>query len=108
MLRTKIQQKSLCTNCPIAKAAHVVGDTVTLIIVRELLKGPMRFGDISEVLGVSTRTLTLKLKQLEAEELLTRKEYAERPPRVEYALTKKGKALKTVITALSSYGAQHL
>jgi len=108
MLRTKKQEKNLCTNCPIAKAANVVGDTVTLIIVRDLLRGPKRFGEITETLGVSTRTLTAKLKQLEMEGLVARHEYAERPPRVEYALTAKGKGLKAIISALSSYGEKHL
>lgn len=109
MLRTRSQEKKICGDCPIAKAAHVVGDSVTLIIVRELLTGPKRFGDIGTTLdGVSTRTLTDKLKQLESDEMIVRTEYKEKPPRVEYSLTPKGRGLKGIIDALSRYGEKYL
>jgi DNA-binding HxlR family transcriptional regulator len=105
MLRTTSQEKQIASLCPIAKAAHLVGDTVVLLIVRDLFGGPKRFKDLSESLeGVSSRTLTLKLKALEKLEIITRKEFAERPPKVEYSLTKKGKGLQKVISALEGYG----
>lgn len=109
MLRTKSQQKKICTGCPIAKAANLVGDTIVLIIVKELLNGSKRFGDICNSLeGVSTRTITDKLKQLENDKLINRTEYKEKPPHVEYSLTEKGKGLKKVIDSLLKYGEQYM
>ena len=109
MFRTKAQQKKICTNCPIAKASDLVGDSVTLIIVRELLTGSKRFGEILDALGgVSTRTLTEKLKKLEASKLVLRLEFKAKPPHVEYSLTVKGKGLKKIVTALSDFGEKYL
>lgn len=109
MFRTKAQQKKMCTNCPIAKASDLVGDSVVLIIVRELLSGPKRFGDLHKILGgVSTRTLTEKLKNLELQKIITRIEFKEKPPHVEYFLTIKGKGLKKIVNALSDYGENFL
>ncbi len=109
MLRTRTQQRNLCTHCPIAKSAHIVGDSIVLIIIRELFKGSKRFGSIVEVLvGVSTRTITAKLRKMEKEGLVERKEYHEKPPRVEYSLTTKGKGLTGVIAALAVYGKKYL
>ncbi len=109
MFRTKAQQKKICTNCPIAKASDLVGDSVVLIIIRELLSGSKRFGEIHERLGgVSTRTLTEKLKRLEVQKIVIRLEFKEKPPHVEYLLTAKGKGLKKVVSALSEYGEKFL
>jgi DNA-binding HxlR family transcriptional regulator len=109
MFRTKAQQKKMCTNCPIAKASDLVGDSVVLIIVRELLGGSRRFGDLHKALGgVSTRTLTEKLKKLEEQKIIIRIEFKEKPPHVEYLLTVKGKGLKKIVNALSDYGEKFL
>ncbi len=95
--------------CPIAKVADLIGDTVTLLIVRDLLSGPKRFGDLeSSLAGVSSRTLTKRLKMLEGCGLIVRHEFAERPPRVEYALTKKGRGLGRVANAMKEYGETYL
>ncbi len=109
MFRTASQQKKICKMCPIAKAADLVGDSVVLIIIRELISGPKRFGDMVDSLeGVSTRTLSQKLKKLEAHEIVSRTEYKEKPPRVEYSLTSKGKGLKKIVSAMLTYGEQYL
>ena len=109
MLRTKSQRQNICTGCPIAKAANLVGDTVVLIIIKELLNGSKRFGDICNTLeGVSTRTVTDKLKQLENDKIINRIEYKEKPPHVEYSLTEKGRGLKKVVEALLNYGEKYL
>lgn len=109
MLRTKSQQKKICTGCPIAKAANLVGDTVVLIIIKELLSGFRRFGELCESLeGVSTRTITQKLKQLEDQKIIIRTEYRTKPPHVEYSLTEKGKGLKKVVDSLLKYGEKFL
>lgn len=109
MFRTTSQKKKLCTNCPIAKTADLVGDSVVLIIVRELIAGPKRFGDLIDILeGVSTRTLTQRLKKLEQDKVILRTEFIGKPPHVEYSLTAKGKGLKKIVDALCQYGKDFL
>lgn len=96
------------TTCPIARAAELLGDHCSLLIVRDLLGGPKRFCELERSLeGVSTRTLTLKLKNLEHQGLLERRELTD-PVRVEYRLTHKGKALKKVVDTVREYGARYL
>lgn len=109
MFRTKQQRKKICTCCPLAKVANIVGDSTILVIVRDLLTGPKRFGDLTASLeGVSTRTITQKLKVLQDNEIIERIEYRERPPRVEYKLTRKGFALKDITQAMVTYGRKYL
>jgi len=96
-------------DCPIAKTARLVGDTWTLLIVRDLLSGPKRFGQLQESLGnISPKTLSQRLKMLESADLIRRHAYAEIPPRVEYDLTEKGEALSDIIQALFEFGERYL
>ncbi len=102
----KIRQES---TCPIARTASIVGDTWILLIIRDLLSGSKRFSELEALLeSISTRTLTKKLHFLEAEGIVSRQEFHESPPRVDYALTKEGKALKPIVEALFNYGKKHL
>lgn len=108
MFRTKAQHKA-CNTCPIAKTADLIGDSAVLLIVRDLGISSRRFGELQASLpGISTRTLTEKLKVLEIEELILKQKYAEFPPRVEYSLTKKGKGLLGVIRSMEKYGKNFL
>src|SRR3989338_7196180 len=102
MLRTSAQRKALCTECPVARVADLVGDTQSILIIRDLLNGPKRFGELEESLKMSTRTLALKLKNLKLCGFLRRS------PALAYALTPKGKALKPVIDSLRRYGEKYL
>ena len=91
----------MCTDCPIARTANIIGDTWSLMIIRDLCSGTKRFGELTRSLeGVSSRTLTKKLQ-------FERVEYSEVPPRVEYSLTKKGKELNTIIENLRTFGEKH-
>jgi len=95
--------------CPMARAVRLIGDMWTLLIVRSLLNGSRRFTELQDELGnVSSGTLSQRLKALEAAELLERHAYAEIPPRVEYELTPKGRALVSVMMALREFGLQYL
>lgn len=95
--------------CPIARTAELVGDTWTILIVRDLMAGPKRFNQLQESLGhVSPKTLSQRLKMLESAAILTRHAYAEIPPRVEYSLTDKGHALVKIIEAMREFGEQYL
>ena len=92
--------------CPVRKTMEIIQGKWTLLILRDLMGGSRRFGELRRSLeGVSPRTLSVRLRELEAEGILTRKIYAEVPPRVEYRLTGKGAGLKTVTAAMAKWGA---
>ena len=89
--------------CPIQRTAMVFADVYTIMIVRNLMTGPVRFTQLAES-GINPRTLTERLKLLVDNGVLIRRVYAERPPRVEYSLTEKGRALIPVLKALQAFG----
>ncbi|PGV53419.1 helix-turn-helix domain-containing protein [Bacillus sp. AFS037270] len=92
--------------CPIAKTLDVIGTKWTFLIIRDLLiEGTMRFSDLLKSMnGISPKTLSLRLKELEDHEILTRKVFPEVPPRVEYTLTEKGKRLESIFIELKRFG----
>lgn len=92
--------------CPVAAALDVIGDRWTLLIIRDLLRhGPRRFQDLETSLaGVSPNTLSSRLKRLEESAVLERRFYEERPPRAEYVLTEKGRALGPIMLAMKKWG----
>ena len=95
--------------CPIARVAELLGDPCTLLIVRDLLTGNKRFKDFEASLSpMSTRTISNKLKILEEKHILIRTEFKEKPPRVEYQLTKEGRSLSTLIEDMRIYGKKYL
>lgn len=108
MLRTKKQREELCRSCPIAKAADVIGDPCALLVLRDLIEAPRRFGQLDESLGMSTRTLTKTLRRLEELGLVRRKKYAGVPPHIEYSVTPKGAGLRETIEAMRAYGKKYL
>ena len=82
---------------------RVIGRKGTLLILHELLSGPKRFTALEKTLGVSPRTLSERLKELEDQAIVERKAYAEVPPRVEYTLTEKGHTLAPLIDAVREW-----
>ncbi|MBI2320791.1 MAG: helix-turn-helix transcriptional regulator [Chloroflexi bacterium] len=90
--------------CPVARAAQLLGDRWTLVILRDLATGCRRFSVLEASTGMSPRVLSGRLRALESEGLLQRRQYAEIPPRVEYTLTEKGRAALPVIDQLRQYG----
>ena len=102
MLRTARQRNVLCKECPVARVADLVGDSCSLLILRDLLKSPRRFGELQESLrGISSRTLTNKPKLLENKALVQKKES-------KYVLTRKGSALHGVVEEMRKYGKKYL
>jgi DNA-binding HxlR family transcriptional regulator len=92
-------------SCPVCRTADVVCGKWTLLLVRELSEGQSRFCELERALdGISPRTLSLRLRALEDEDIVMRRTFAEVPPRVEYALTEKGLALLPIIDVMRSYG----
>ncbi|WCN36852.1 winged helix-turn-helix transcriptional regulator [Aneurinibacillus uraniidurans] len=91
--------------CPIEKTMNIIGGKWTFIILRDLFYGPRRFGELQRSLkGISPRTLSMRLKELENEEIISRAIYSEIPPHVEYSLTEKGKTLRPIFDAMKEWG----
>lgn len=98
-------KKSEITQCPITRTAELVGGKWTLPIIYVLMKGTKRFKELERSIdGINTRMLVKELKQLEENGILIRKVFAEVPPRVEYSLTDRGKALKNVLEEMKAWG----
>jgi DNA-binding HxlR family transcriptional regulator len=90
---------------PVERSLAVIGLKWALLIVRDLLDGPRRFTEIERSLRrANPKMITARLRELEQAGLLSRTIYAEVPPRVEYALTDRGHALRSVIDALRQWG----
>ncbi len=95
--------------CPVCRTAEVVCGKWTLLLVRDLAEGRSRFCELERSLaGISPRTLSLRLRALEEEGIVERDTFGEVPPRVEYALTEKGRALLPIIDDMRSYGERWL
>jgi DNA-binding HxlR family transcriptional regulator len=93
------------TSCPVCRTADVVCGKWTLLVIRDLAEDSQRFCELERSLeGISPRTLSLRLRALEEEGIVERRTYPEVPPRVEYALTEKGRALAPLIESMRSYG----
>lgn len=94
--------------CPVETALSLMGDRWKILIVRDLLDGTKRFGELKKSLtGISQKVLTQHLRKMEETGLLSRKVYAEVPPRVEYSLTELGKSLKPIHDAMWRWGEQY-
>lgn len=103
-LVTRLKLKPVSV-CPIANAARLLGDRWTLVILRDLATGPMRFSELEESSGgISPRTLVDRLREMESQGLIARESFREIPPRVQYSLTSKGTATLPVIEALRAFG----
>jgi DNA-binding HxlR family transcriptional regulator len=97
------------SRCPVCRTADVVCGKWTLLVIRDLAEGCSRFCELERSLeGISPRTLSLRLRALEEEDIVTRNTFPEVPPRVEYALTEKGKALVPLIEDMRRYGTRWL
>lgn len=96
-------------SCPVCRTADIVCAKWTLLIVRDLSEGRSRFCELERSLsGISPRTLSLRLRDLEQLGVVERQTFPEVPPRVEYALTDKGRALLPLIEDMRSFGEQWL
>jgi DNA-binding HxlR family transcriptional regulator len=95
--------------CPVCATADIVCGKWTILIIRDLARGRTRFCELERSLqGISPRTLSLRLRALDEEGVIERRTYPEVPPRVEYALTSKGRALLPLIEDMRRYGREWL
>lgn len=91
--------------CPVETTLTLISDKWKVLILRDLMSGARRFGELKRSLGaVSQKVLTAQLRQMEADGLLTRTVFPEVPPRVEYTLTRLGHSLKPVLDAMRDWG----
>jgi DNA-binding HxlR family transcriptional regulator len=91
--------------CPVETTLLLIGDKWKVLILRDLLDGTKRFGELKKSIGgISQKVLTANLREMETCGLLIRKVYAEVPPRVEYTLTETGYSLKPVLDSMKSWG----
>lgn len=99
----------LTSQCPIQFILDILGSKWSILILRELWEHDRRTHELLKALpGISSKTLTVRLRSLEEHGLVVRRVYAEVPPRVEYGITAKGKELQPVITALHQVGQRWL
>jgi DNA-binding HxlR family transcriptional regulator len=96
-------------DCPVAHALDVIGEKWSLLVLRDLFrKGPLRFQELEKGLGgVAPNTLSARLKSLERAGVIGTRLYESHPPRYEYFLTDKGKALGPVLKALYAWGERY-
>ncbi len=99
------QERDEPGGCPVVATARIVSGKWTLLVLRDLAAGPCRFTELQRsLMGISTRTLALRLRELEEAGVVIREEYAEAPPRVEYRLTARGRDLVPIVEAMRSFG----
>ena len=94
--------------CPVEVTLMLISDRWKVLILRDLLSGTKRFGELKKSIGsISQKVLTSNLRSMEEDGLLTRKVYAEVPPRVEYTLTELGKSLQPILLAMQQWGLEY-
>lgn len=92
-------------SCPVATTVQLIGNKWKLLILRNLLAGTQRFNEIRKTVpGISQKVLTENLRSMEEDGIITRKVYAEVPPRVEYSLSDLGKTMRPIIKAMEIWG----
>lgn len=91
--------------CPVETTLTLIGDKWKVLILRDLMDGTRRFGELKKSVGnVSQKVLTTQLRDMEHSGLINRKVYAEVPPRVEYSLTELGYSLSPILDAMRNWG----
>lgn len=94
--------------CPIETTLQLIGEKWKILIIRDLLNGTKRFGELKNACsGISQKVLTHNLRQMEDDGLVLRKSYAQVPPKVEYTLTDVGYSLAQVLNAMASWGTDY-
>lgn len=94
--------------CPVETTLLLIGDKWKVLILRDLIDGTKRFGELKKSIGfISQKMLTQQLREMEEDGLVKRKVYAEVPPRVEYSLTEDGMSLKPILDSMWAWGQQY-
>lgn len=94
--------------CPVETTLMLIGDKWKVLILRDLLPGTKRFGELKKSIGnVTQKVLTAQLRDMEEKGLVIRHVYAEVPPKVEYSLTELGRSLKPILDAMWNWGEEY-
>ncbi|UXN07055.1 winged helix-turn-helix transcriptional regulator [Bartonella sp. HY761] len=94
--------------CPVEITLLIIGNRWKPLIIRDLLNGTKRFGELRKSIGdISQKVLTANLRELEEQGIVTRQIFAQVPPRVDYSLTKRGKTLEPILSAMANWGEDH-
>lgn len=103
-----MQEKRELPACPVETTLMLIGDKWKVLILRDLMPGTKRFGELKKSVGnVSQKVLTAQLRDMEENGLVNRQVYAEVPPRVEYSLTDLGRSLKPILDAMWTWGEEY-
>ncbi len=94
--------------CPVETTLDLIGGKYKALILWNLAEGTRRFSQLQKVVTATPRMLTLQLRELEQDGLITRTVYAEVPPRVEYDMTDLGRSLMPILTAMRDWGTEYL
>jgi DNA-binding HxlR family transcriptional regulator len=104
-----VDTRDVDPTCPVCATADIICGKWTILVIRDLAEGTSRFCELERSLtGISPRTLSLRLRALEEQGIVERHTYPEVPPRVEYSLTEKGRALVPLIEDMRRYGREWL
>lgn len=102
-------EKKELPSCPVETTLMLLGDKWKVLILRDLIDGTKRFGELKKSIGhVSQKVLTANLRSMEEDGLVSRKVYAEVPPKVEYKLTDTGMSLKPVLDSMRDWGMKYM
>lgn len=99
--------KNKTTGLPLEELFSLIGNKWKVLILRDLLEGSRRFGELKQATGASQKSLTSKLREMEDAGLVERKVFAEVPPRVEYTLTDIGYSLAPVLDSMAQWGSDY-
>lgn len=103
-----ISKKDLLPLCPVATTVDLIGNKWKLLILRDVLTGPKRFGELRKSLeGISQKVLTDSLRSMETDGILDRTVFPEVPPRVEYSLSELGETMRPIVLAMESWGKEY-
>lgn len=92
----------------IASTMDIIGNKWTALVLRDLFSGPKRFCELEKSVGsINPRTLSQRLDYLESKGIISKKSFAEVPPRIEYALTTKGADLLPILQQMAAWGTKH-
>lgn len=94
--------------CPVEATVRLIGNRWRVLIIRDLLSGTKRFGELRRSVGcITQKVLTANLREMEQDGLVTREVFAQVPPRVEYTLTEIGYSLKPILDCMAAWGARY-
>lgn len=104
---TKENNMNNMPECPIELVFELIGNKWKIRILRDLLDGQKRFGELKKSTGASQKSLTTHLRELEEDEIVIRKAYPQIPPRVEYSLTDVGMSLAPILESMAGWGTDY-